>query len=213
LKESCGDELGKSLSHDNVFFFLDIANKFQCNSLRRSCGKYLAENFGTLMETDSLLTVDLPTWIEVLKNDQIKIKSESELLKAVVKYAQQYKTTDEKIQALQQMLPHVRFPFIATQFLLQIDGDSLLLKVPCFRGLMYNAFKYKSNSGKFIGTIKRRKFGSYDMRFSSDFRLGLGPNLIIEDEGLVLKKIIIWTLYGCCKCRIYGWSSLLGTYN
>lgn len=190
LKESCGDELGKSLSHDNVFFFLDIANKFQCHSLRRLCGKYLAENFGTLMETDSLLTLDLPTWIEVLKNDQIKIKSESEVLKAVVKYAQQYKSTDEKIKALESMLPHVRFPFIATQFLLQIDSDPLLEKVPCFRGLMYQAFKYKSNAGKFSGTFKRRKFGSYDMRFSSDFRLGTGPNLIIEEEGLVIKKAL-----------------------
>jgi len=181
LREACGEALGTTLEPSNVFFLLDIAEKFDCTSLRGACGKYLAENFGELMEQDRLMNLDVDTWVEMLKNDEIKVKSEGELLKYVINYATKIKDKELSKSALEKMLPHIRFIFLPAKLLVEIEHDPQLKGVQCLHELLYEAYKYKAVPEKYRTRIQRRKFVDI-------FTWNPDPNVQISDDGCTVTK-------------------------
>jgi hypothetical protein len=59
--------LGLDVNNENLFFYLDIAQKYQVSSLKQFCGKYLAENFESLLKQDLLQSLDVETWAHILR--------------------------------------------------------------------------------------------------------------------------------------------------
>ncbi len=61
------------MNDDNLFFFLDVVDKYGVRSLEAACGFHLAENFGTLLEMDKLNDLEPSTWASMLKSDDLNI--------------------------------------------------------------------------------------------------------------------------------------------
>jgi len=143
LKESCGELLGSQLTGDSLFYLLDICEKFACTNLKKMCAEYLAENFGDLLEADKLMDLDAETWTEMLKSDEIKVTSEEEIFKAVIRYANQHR--DKRDLILEQVLPSIRFPLLPTKFLVEkVEGDLTLQHLPCLHKLLHETYRYKA---------------------------------------------------------------------
>jgi len=91
LKEVCGGLLGELVDDDNIVFFLDLCDRYQIHELESACGEHLAENFDELLNENRLLALPPTTWAEILKSDELQIKSEEHLFDVIIKYTEQWK--------------------------------------------------------------------------------------------------------------------------
>jgi len=181
LKEACGEALGNTLESSSVFYLLDVAEKYECTSLRSKCGKYLAENFGDLMEMGRLMPLDVDTWVEMIKNDEIKVKSEAELLKFIIQYAMNIKEKEKSMDALERMLPHIRFPYLPVKTLVELESDERMKGVKCLHELLFDAYKYKALPQKAKKGLRRRKFVDI-------FTWNPDSSIKLSDDGLTVQK-------------------------
>lgn len=64
------------LSQDNLFYLLDIAEKYDCKSLEASCGEYLGMSFEDIWMDDParLLQVQPNTWAAMLRSDELAVR-------------------------------------------------------------------------------------------------------------------------------------------
>jgi len=145
LKELCGELLGAIVDDDNLFYLLDISENFDVKSLRTACCEHLALNFGDMLDGDKLAELKPAAWVEMLKADDLQIKSEQQVYEAVVRYADQFATEPEKRDhILGLILPCVRFPFIPPKYLIEVvEGQESIQHLPIVRDLIYEALKYK----------------------------------------------------------------------
>ena len=105
---------------------------------------------------------------------------------AVIKFSEQFKGV-ERIAALEKLFPHIRFYLISPKFLLEkVENDRSLDSVKCLQPMLFDAYKYKVHPDKF--KFKRRKYSSKNWLFATHETLGVGPGLVIEEEGTKLKK-------------------------
>jgi len=181
LKEACGEALSNTLEPSSVFYLLDVAEKYETISLRGKCGKYLAENFGDLMEMGRLAPLDVDTWVEMIKNDEIKVKSEAELLKYVIQYVTHIKDKERSKDALEKLLPHIRFAYLPVKTLVDLESDERLNGVKCLHDLLYDAYKYKAIPEKFKKGLRRRKFVDI-------FTWNADAAIKLSDDGLTVQK-------------------------
>jgi len=162
LKEVCGELLGALVSDDNLFYFLDIVEKYKVKQLEAACGEHLADNFGTMLEEDKLNDLPPSTWAEMLRSDDLQIRSEEQLFEAVIRYANQFKGDKEKRdQALTTILPFVRFPFLSPKFLVKnVEGDKTIADLPIVHELLHETYRHKvyPTSVKTIRTRPRKGF-------------------------------------------------------
>jgi len=167
LKEICGTLLGDLVSDENLFFFLDIVDKYDVKSLEAACGEHLAENFGDLMEEGKLNDLEPTTWAEMLKSNELQLKSEEQLFEAVLRYADQFKDEPEKRDnALNTILPYVRFPLFSPKFLVQVvEAEASIQHLDVVRDLLHEAYRYKVSPTS-VQTIRTQpRFG---FRFDKD---------------------------------------------
>jgi len=135
--------LATQLSGDSVFYLLDICDRFSCTNLRKLCAEYLAENFGDLLKGDKLMDLDTDTWNEMLKSDEIKVNTEEDIYKALMRYANSHK--DRRDEILEKVLPSVRFPLLSSQFLIDVvEADKSIQHIVCLHQLLHETFRYKA---------------------------------------------------------------------
>jgi len=163
LKEVCGELLGALVSDDNLFYFLDIVEKYRVKQLEAACGEHLADNFGTMLEEDKLNELPPSTWAEMLRSDDLQIRSEEQLFEAVIRYVNSKFKGDkeQREEALTTILPFVRFAFLSPKFLVKnVEGDKTIADLPIVHELLHETYRHKvyPNSVKTIRTRPRRGF-------------------------------------------------------
>jgi len=146
LKETCGELLGDLVTDDNLFFFLDVVDKYEVKALEAACGSHLAEHFQDLVNNGKLDDLEPSTWAEIVKTDDIRVRSEEELFDAVIRYTKQFKAKDERDQALTTILPYIRFPFMSPRFLVtKVEGNESIRDLPVVQDLLHEAYRYRVN--------------------------------------------------------------------
>ncbi len=73
-QETCGELLGDLVTDDNLFFFLDVVDKYEVKALEAACGSHLAEHFQDLVNNGKLDDLEPSTWAEIVKTDDIRVK-------------------------------------------------------------------------------------------------------------------------------------------
>jgi len=145
LKEQCGEALGETIRDDNVFFLLDVCEKFDCQSLRKICAKHLAEHFGRILEDTKILSLPPETVAEILRNDDIVVETEEALFKWLLSYVSQFDAAKEKKKkALETLLPTIRFPLMNPQFLVENVEGSPVGDLPLIHTLLHEAYIFRS---------------------------------------------------------------------
>jgi len=152
LKEECGDFLfANSRDNLNVVYLLDIAKKFEVHRLEAKSAEYLAENFEDLMTGEMeggenlLMQLEVSTWVELVKSDEVKVSREEDLFNAVLKFADtKGSTKDEAKVILGQLLPHIRFTLCSPKFLVeQVETNEELMSVPILKNLLFETFRHR----------------------------------------------------------------------
>jgi len=144
LKEQCAEVMGENMSNDNVFYLLDICNKYQCHKLRVACASYMANNFQTLMKSGKALELDIDTCYELLRSDEVNAFNEEELFDWVLKYCDQ-SVEPVKTQNLEKLMPAIRFPLMKSSYLVQtVETDPKMKSLKNFHSLIHEAYKFKS---------------------------------------------------------------------
>jgi hypothetical protein len=147
LKEICGELLGEQLSEDNLFFLLDIVERFDCRRLNTHCGEFLAAHFGEMWEEtpERLLSLKVDTWIAMLKSNELQARSEEVIYEAVLRYANQVGEDDPKRdETLVALLPHIRFSYLRPRFLVEtVENDQSVMRLPLMTNLLYETYRYR----------------------------------------------------------------------
>jgi len=168
--------LGKNIDDDNVFYLLEIVQQYSCSKLNQECAEYLAENFGDMLKKDKLMGLEVDTWVEMLKSDDIQVHTEEDVFDAVLRYADQF-DLKKRLEVLEKTLPHVRFQILSSQFLVEkVENNPKLNGVNIIHQLLHETYRYKAYpSGNASAKTKPRKGsimwdneGSPDVEISGD---------------------------------------------
>lgn len=144
LKDACGDILGKNIDEDNVFSLLEIVKLYSCSKLNVMCAEFLAGNFDKLIQTEKISQLDVETFTEMIKSDDLQVKSEEDVLQAVLQYAEKQPENKRK-EMLSQILPSVRFAVLSGEFLMEnIEENPIFSNVPIVHQLLHEAYRYKA---------------------------------------------------------------------
>jgi len=144
LKDECGEILGSSIDEDNVFYLLEIVNKYSCLRLNTECAEFLAENFGDMLVKDKLMQLDVDTWVEMLKSDEVQVASEEDIVEALLRYANQFEK-EKRLQVLEKTLPFVRYVVLSNEFLIEkVENNEQLKGIPILHRLLHLTYRYKA---------------------------------------------------------------------
>jgi len=163
LKDACGDILAKNIDDDNVFYLLEIVQQYSCAKLNVECASFLAEHFGDMLEKDKLNNLDVETWIEMLKSDEVQVPSEEHLFNALMRYADQFEGP-KRLEVLEKTLPHIRFVMLSSEFLIdKVEQNEALKPVKILHQVLHETFRYKAypNSGVFGSINIHPRKGSF----------------------------------------------------
>jgi len=164
--------LGEQVSEDNLFYMLDIVDHFDCARLNSLCGAFLAEHFGDMLEDapERLMSLKPVTWVEMLKSDDLQIRSEEKLYESVLTYANQFKEDPAKREdTLNQLLPFIRFPFLRPTYLVKkVEPDESVNKLPILHKLLHEAYRFKMypKSKTTFPTSARKGYQRFDDQHS-----------------------------------------------
>jgi len=159
--------------------------KFSCTYLEQKCAQYLAEEFTDLLNQDVLFTLPISTWKQLLKADRIKVKSESDLFRAVISFSKQQKDPAVRDLILNELLPCIRYPYLTSKFLLE-EVEPLEATVPHLRALLYEAYRYKSYPTKHRATIVKPRAGLVFQWSSEKVSTGIqlnGDDMSVTHQG------------------------------
>lgn len=144
LKDACGDILGKNLDDDNVFSLLEIVKLYSCSKLNVSCAEYLAGNFEQLMQSEKIFQLDPETFAEMIKSDDLQIRSEEDVLQTVIKYVEKQPDAKRREQ-LERILPSVRWAILSGEFLIDhVEDNPILQNVPIVHSILHETYRYKA---------------------------------------------------------------------
>jgi len=97
------------------------------------------------MAKDKLNHLDVDTWVEMLKSDDIQVISEEEVFSAILRYANQEQDKQKRFERLEKMLPHVRFTMLSTTFLFEsVEKNPALEGVRNIHQLLHETYRYRA---------------------------------------------------------------------
>jgi len=158
LKTCCVDVLGQTVNESNVFNLLDIVERYECPSLRITVSEYFANNFQHLLHSGVLLQLDLDTWTELMKSDDVLVDSEEQIFKAMETYTEQF-DGPKKLQIYARLLPHVRYLLLSSEFIKKIEQNPAFVGVEGFEKVMFEAYKAKAGAKTTLRTNPRKGMG------------------------------------------------------
>ena len=134
------------MGEGNIFFLLELVDKYNCKSLAGHCGEYLAANFDYVWEDDKkrLLGLSVDTWVGILRCDDLAIQSELKLFEVVMEYVNLRDDPEERKATLETLLPHLRYNFFPVQYLAQVvEKDPLLSSLPLVHNILFETYRFK----------------------------------------------------------------------
>ena len=90
-------------------------------SLQRACFNYILLNLDTVLQSPDWVYIDKKNLILLLHHSDMVVESEYKLLQAVVQWLMEEHRTEELDENLSHVLPHVRFPMILPEHLVEFE--------------------------------------------------------------------------------------------
>ena len=145
----------------------------------------MGENFSTLKDLGALQALSVDSWVGILQNDLVKCKGELELFNSVLDFCSQFKG-QERTNALEKLLPHIRYGMMSAQALFEkVECNDQIKGINSIKDLIFEAYRARV-TGK--SNLAKRKYGSQYWVFASHPTYGLGNALQISEDGLTLTK-------------------------
>ncbi|KAK7485359.1 hypothetical protein BaRGS_00023458 [Batillaria attramentaria] len=140
--EACSVFLEHQLDPNNCIGIADFASEHGCMELEQKARKYILKHFCEVIKSEEFLTLSFHQVINLLKQDELNIKCESEVYQAVMKWVAQDET---RLCKLETLLSAVRLTNLAPCFLeQQLKHCPILRKRPqCLQTLAEKLRKLK----------------------------------------------------------------------
>ncbi|KAK3580709.1 hypothetical protein CHS0354_005713 [Potamilus streckersoni] len=134
LQEHCENFLNKILSAENCLSIWKMASAIGCLKLVRKTWNYILENFVIIMEFDEFDSLDVNDIISLIRDNDLNTSSEEVVYDAVIKWIQA--NPEERKSQIDNLLTHIRFPFISTKYINEHKDIKILTNSMYFQELM-----------------------------------------------------------------------------
>ncbi|ELR12614.1 BTB/POZ domain containing protein [Acanthamoeba castellanii str. Neff] len=142
LKDKTSEFIFVAEQKKDIGHLLELARKYESKHLEKRCAAHLADRFEDCLRDDSLNSLPVSTWSELLLRDDIRVSNEEDVFKAVIKYAQTNPVT--KDDTLKALLPLVRFELLPNRFLVEeVDLNPELKELAFVHALVHEAYRQK----------------------------------------------------------------------
>ncbi|KAL8172170.1 hypothetical protein V2J09_023974 [Rumex salicifolius] len=155
LQQECCKILLECLAEDSVCPILQVISSVQsCQVIEESCKRKFASHFDYCTTRVEFTMLDETTFRSILQHPNLTVTSEEKVLNAIVIWCLQGKETftwdaiddvlqastpqlvfGERLNALNMLLPCVRFPLMPYDLLKKLEKSTLMEKIPCFASL------------------------------------------------------------------------------
>ena len=123
----CSQFLQEQVEADNCVGILRFADAYGCQDLFNCCQRYILHHFSEVISTEEYVTMPEYLLVDLLKSEELRVRSEEEVLDAVLKWIKYERETRSLLTVLQ----HVRLPLIKWKILSKkIFGDPLIAEDP-----------------------------------------------------------------------------------
>eukprot|EP01119_Soliformovum_irregulare_P020572 TRINITY_DN6688_c0_g1_i1.p1 TRINITY_DN6688_c0_g1~~TRINITY_DN6688_c0_g1_i1.p1 ORF type:complete len:499 (-),score=105.74 TRINITY_DN6688_c0_g1_i1:11-1507(-) len=136
------DALAEQLSSSIVTDVMEIARRYNLPELNRRCLSFLTLYFRKLVSDKSIFQLDIQVLIQILSSDSME-ESEEFLLQTIKDYVSKMSEQDSK-NALEKLLPCIRFGSLAPEEIVKLEGDPVLSATPIFHNLIHEVYKMKA---------------------------------------------------------------------
>ncbi|XP_002157473.2 kelch-like ECH-associated protein 1 [Hydra vulgaris] len=174
IQEKCCDFLESQLHPSNGLGIYLFAELYGCSKLKSRAKTYCNWHFSDVVREDEFLNLSLEQVKWFLNQDELCVRSETEVFNAAIRWVSQ--NSQQRKKDLQYLLPLVRFNFLPKSFLsLQLETNDLIMDDEFSLKLLFDALndievkqlvatKRKpigNNVVFYMGGYNRKSFASY----------------------------------------------------
>ena len=143
--EACCDFLRDRIDPENCLGIAAFADMHGCSQLFVTSWKYAIENFRQLSKTEEFLTTPAPLLAELVKSEDLRVRSEEELLECVLRWYRHDEPS--RIKVVPSILQHVKLPLIPYDILsTKLLANQSLAGNPECQLLITSAESFQSDS-------------------------------------------------------------------
>lgn len=178
LIDKCLNTLKKNMVPENVCTIMENAHFYGNNELKSKCFKLILQETERVFKADDLVELCNECFISIIKDDSIPV-SEENVFKAVMKFGKA-KCERKNLEASQEnlrkeladVIPHVRFPLMNSEYVMENVDESGLLSVVQLKTL----FQYflRKRSGECAGFNSKRRKAVYVVQRFGEVDSGWG---------------------------------------
>ncbi|XP_012938839.1 kelch-like ECH-associated protein 1B [Aplysia californica] len=145
--EACTLFMEQQLEPSNCIGFANFAAIHGCLDLEAKAKKYIHEHFCEVIKYDEFLTLEHEDMINIVKQDELNIRCETQVFQAVVRWVEH--DTDRRLNQLVDLLDKVRLTSMAPCFLEnQLEKCTVIKQLPhCVQLLLDKLRKLQQHSG------------------------------------------------------------------
>ncbi|XP_033891804.3 kelch-like protein 5 isoform X1 [Acipenser ruthenus] len=138
--EACCRFLMKQLHPSNCLGIRSFAHAQGCTDLHKVAHNYTMENFLEVIKNQEFLLLPASEIVKLLGSDDMNIPSEETILNALLSWVRH--EMESRQEELSKLLPFIRLPLLAPQFLADMENNSLFRDdIECHK-LIMEAMKY-----------------------------------------------------------------------
>lgn len=141
LRLYIAENMVKCLTVDNAYFVLSEATFFSIPYLYHHTLKYIIENFDEIIKTEHFLDFDSTSLTNIIFDDNLEIRSEIELYKALMTWGTTSNCND-RTEDLIRLLSYVRYPlFTLEQLQTLLEDNELVRQTPHLHDAVVSAIE------------------------------------------------------------------------
>ncbi|KAI8786892.1 kelch ECH-associated protein 1 [Biomphalaria glabrata] len=127
--EVCSLFMEQQLDPSNCIGFYYFASMHGCLDLEIKAKKYIQEHFCEVIKYDEFLTLDAREMVQIVQQDELNVRCESEVFQAVVRWVEH--DTENRLSQLEDLLERVRLSSLAPCFIEdQLERCYIIKKLP-----------------------------------------------------------------------------------
>lgn len=162
LKDRCVQFLKRNLEPSNCIGVWRLGEKLNCGSLASVAKDMILSSFSQACGHEEFLSLDSSELVEILKDDELNAPNEEVVCDAVLRWLHK---DDFRRKCLDDVLEHVRLPFVSPEYLLDTFENSITRPNDRCRVILEEAKRYHMLPARrqFVDSIRTKPRSSFDV--------------------------------------------------
>ena len=141
VRDACAEFLKNQLHPSNCLGIRAFADAHICSELLESSHRFALRRFAEVSQTEEFLLLSLSDMLSLVGSDEVNVQHEEDVFNAVMSWVRH--DPPNRKQLLGNILPHVRLPLLAREFLMtHVENDEMIRGIPECKDLVIEAMKF-----------------------------------------------------------------------